>query len=1079
MTDHRTVEHAERRLQQFERRLLSDALLVGQPDAPALVRHAVDLVAHAALPVVCDAELLHLLRINFFVDAEALPYWVEGRTLLSPLWQDLGDGLYTMEPVLRRLLLQRLIANRGARRTAEVATLLWQAAERRSGWAEKTELRHAQQLTALNFLAPERAREWLAQARTAGGGEALDNAWFVAMGDNLELPKPGEQSGDAQAMCELLLSLVPVADTPLLVKAAFPGISLLHGEPGTALQWQLIRRLVRRSPLPRLLWLELDPATGGDRLFTRLPGRRDRAAIAPRDTSWDASAIKSADRVIAIDHAEGFKHDALAAWLRRFGGSEVILLAHRRLDAARLRLLVTLPWVSAASHPGAVSSDPWPTFSRDSLTLWFDSVDDRLPPALRAEKISDRLLYIDALLKATDGMPERVFERLCADAGVRWPDVQAVARARLEPPASVSAREALLALAREYDATRGHRRAGAERTAEMEGIVARMQPLLADIPESAALAWGEDESAGVRLLMVRWLHDHPLTLDGLWLAQRVLGEKPFISYHALLAFQQAARVLPLAELDNLDVALKRVNSKLASLKTDADRLHAYEEVYRILDSRREASLLLAVGDVPLISGTELTWTAAASRMREARAAGRVHCGVVRKGAVGTVADVFGGNAKELHLVGRERVRVTDFRADEGRVPMEVVVGQARPDLNKAFRSGLARVRIELYPDEPAPITSEAGWALVRSALKALEKLALKLDAMSPTLARDDFAALYECLYLAVPLKRLQAVYAQQGRTRKLDLAFSALTSEIVRRLPRRIDAGRTRDLLGVIGRLFKTAVERQRVSTGRIDDKTPSRERPPWPPLKLSPAILASALALRPGDVQLWAALQSSQADTKPKASPLRLWPNGSVLRLRFIGGDQFRRERVLSVAKAWFEHANLTLDVLPMRAKAAGELRVAFGEPDVSWSYLGTDAKNVPADQPTMNLGWVGPAVDDKTARGAILKEFGHALGLIQEHMSPNRNFEWDEASVLKDMGGPPNFWDRQTVQNNLLNKLDPFDYRPFDPDSVMLHLIPAHWVKSGTPMGGATKLSASDKELIARLYPNPKPAVASSKRA
>ena len=97
MTDHRTVDQAERRLRQFERRLLSDALLVGQPDAPALVRHAVDLVAHAALPVVCDAELLHLLRINFFVDAEALPYWVEGRTLLSPLWQDLGDGLYRFD----------------------------------------------------------------------------------------------------------------------------------------------------------------------------------------------------------------------------------------------------------------------------------------------------------------------------------------------------------------------------------------------------------------------------------------------------------------------------------------------------------------------------------------------------------------------------------------------------------------------------------------------------------------------------------------------------------------------------------------------------------------------------------------------------------------------------------------------------------------------------------------------------------------------------------------------------------------------------------------------------------------------
>ena len=1073
MAETLSIEQAERRLQQFERRLLGDAMQVGQPDAPALVRNAVDLVGHAALPVVCDAELLHLLRINFFVDSEALPYWIEGRMLLSPLWQDLGDGLYTMEPVLRRLLLQRLVANRGARRTAEVATLLWQAAERRSGWAEKTELRHAQQLTALNFLAPERAREWLTQAQTAGGGEALDNAWFVAMGGDLELPKASGEGGDAKAMCELLLSLAPVVDAAEGDGAALARVSLIHGEHGSALPWQLLRRLARRSPLPRLRWFELDPATSGERLFARLPGRRDRVTIAPGHASSSAMGRPDTEQVvIAIDHAEGFKPEALAAWLREFSDCAVILLAHRRFDLAALSMILKFPVLNSI---GSIS-DPWPNFDQASLARWFDSMAERLPPALRAESIGDRLLYIDALLKATHGVPERVFERLCADAGVRWFEVQAIARARLEPPAPASANEALLALAREYDATRAGQPTSLARTAKMEAIVVRMQPLLADVPESVAKAWGQDDSAGVRLLRVRWLHDHPSAPNCLWLAIQVLRDKPFVGYHALLALQQAARVLPQAELFAPDVALKSVKSKLSSLKTDADRLHAYEEVHRILEARREAARLLAVGNVPLIAGTELTWTADATRIHRAREAGRVYCGVTRMGAVGTLADVSGDGAMELRLLGRERVRVVDLRSDEGRVPMEAVVTQARPDLNKAFRSSLARVRVEPYPDEPAPTTPETAWARVRSALGALDKFDPQPGAMSPTLAHDDLAALYVRLYLAIPFDRLQAVYAQQDRTSKLELAFSAVSDEIERRLPRRIDAGRKRELLVVIGRLFQTGVERQRVSSGRPNDMK-SHDGPSWPPLEFSPAILARALALRPDDEALWAALQSSQADVKTKPNPLRLWPNGSKLRVRFIGGDRFRRERVLKVAREWFEHANLTLDVLPMRSKAAAELRVAFGEQDGSWSYIGTDAKTVPADQPTMNLGWVGPADDDKTARGAILKEFGHALGLIQEHMSPNRNFEWDEASVLKDMGGPPNFWDRQTVQYNLLNKFDPFDYRPFDPDSVMMHPIPADWVKSGTPMGGATKLSASDKELIARLYPNRKPAVASSK--
>jgi hypothetical protein len=326
------IEQSERRLQQFERRMLADAVQVGHPDAPTLVRNAVDLAAHAALPVVCDADFLHLLRINFFVDNDALPYWVEGRMLLSPLWNDLGDGLYAMEPALRRLLLQRLVANRGARRTTEVATLLWRTAERRGGWVDRTELRHAQQLTALNFLAPARAREWLAQARQEDGGEEIGNAWFVAMGGELELPKASERAGDARAMCELLLSLTPAEEASSDLRARSRGqVIIIHGEPGSAPRWRLLQDLAHRSPAPRLLWLEVDPASEGKRLFARLPGRRDRAAVHPENAA-ELLAIGETDRtVVAIDHAENLKDVLFEPWLHVFRDVEVYLLFHRRI----------------------------------------------------------------------------------------------------------------------------------------------------------------------------------------------------------------------------------------------------------------------------------------------------------------------------------------------------------------------------------------------------------------------------------------------------------------------------------------------------------------------------------------------------------------------------------------------------------------------------------------------------------------------------------------------------------------------------------------------------------------------------
>src|ERR1017187_9869904 len=70
---------------------------------------ALRLAYHAALPVVVDAELLNLLRVNFFLDPpDALPYEVEASLLLSSLFREIGEGLYEIEPGLRNLLLSGL-----------------------------------------------------------------------------------------------------------------------------------------------------------------------------------------------------------------------------------------------------------------------------------------------------------------------------------------------------------------------------------------------------------------------------------------------------------------------------------------------------------------------------------------------------------------------------------------------------------------------------------------------------------------------------------------------------------------------------------------------------------------------------------------------------------------------------------------------------------------------------------------------------------------------------------------------------------------------------------------------------------
>jgi hypothetical protein len=67
---------------------------------------AVRLAYHAALPVVVNCGLLNLLRVNFFLDPpDDLPYEVEAELLMSPLFREVSEGLYEIDPELRNLLL--------------------------------------------------------------------------------------------------------------------------------------------------------------------------------------------------------------------------------------------------------------------------------------------------------------------------------------------------------------------------------------------------------------------------------------------------------------------------------------------------------------------------------------------------------------------------------------------------------------------------------------------------------------------------------------------------------------------------------------------------------------------------------------------------------------------------------------------------------------------------------------------------------------------------------------------------------------------------------------------------------------
>lgn len=226
----------------------------------------------------------------------------------------------------------------------------------------------------------------------------------------------------------------------------------------------------------------------------------------------------------------------------------------------------------------------------------------------------------------------------------------------------------------------------------------------------------------------------------------------------------------------------------------------------------------------------------------------------------------------------------------------------------------------------------------------------------------------------------------------------------------------------------------------------------------------------------------------KAKAAFLKgkQWEQGQTIRIAFLQNTISYQGQILnpnySQSKANFVRQVIMSNIAPLvnlkfewnADPTVSDVRIMFVPELGAWSYIGTDNAHISKNQPTMNLGWIDDdtnfdAPQYKATGIVVIHEFGHMLGMIHEHSRADANLEWNKPVIYKALGGPPNNWSRQEVDQQVFEtySVDSFNGSVYDPSSVMHYIFPAGWFLRNPHLPIVTHLSPLDKEWISKTYP------------
>jgi hypothetical protein len=211
-------------------------------------------------------------------------------------------------------------------------------------------------------------------------------------------------------------------------------------------------------------------------------------------------------------------------------------------------------------------------------------------------------------------------------------------------------------------------------------------------------------------------------------------------------------------------------------------------------------------------------------------------------------------------------------------------------------------------------------------------------------------------------------------------------------------------------------------------------------------------------------------------------WPTGSKVGICFLDGPRNVRAKVAAIARQWTLYGNIDFDFGnwddPRSCESAGaghDVRITFKQSG-SWSFIGKQSKSqVDPKEASMSLEGVdkADAIDDERTKFQVMHEFGHVLGFDHNltTASTDCESEMNWKYIYKELGGPPNSWDRETIDNNLRPRPAGAESVALDRKSVMNYELPVKYFLKGKEspcwLDPRPDLSLRDKLAVFVNYP------------